>query len=110
MPFTAQQAGTAVGLAVLATVATSHSNALLGRGTEHVQALRDGYSLAFLCAAGFVFVGWIVAFLVLRGGSPWQPGRTPESVTDEPVASPNGVSVPEHPCSRTTSSGTASTG
>lgn len=76
---TAQQAGAAVGLAVLATVATSHSNVLLGRGTEQVQALRDGYSLAFLCAAGFVFAGWIVVFLVLRDGSPQQPrGRVRE--------------------------------
>ncbi|MDI3405811.1 MFS transporter [Streptomyces cavernicola] len=63
---TAQQAGAAVGLAVLATVATSHSNTLLSKGTEQVEALRDGYSLAFLYAAGFVFLAWLVTFFVLR--------------------------------------------
>ncbi|KUO22457.1 MFS transporter [Streptomyces dysideae] len=63
---TAQQAGAAVGLAVLATVATSHSNALLGEGRPEIPALRDGYSLAFLCAAGFVFAAWLVAFFALK--------------------------------------------
>ncbi|CAL9488437.1 putative MFS-type transporter EfpA [Streptomyces sp. enrichment culture] len=63
---TAQQAGAAVGLAVLATLATSHSNSLLGQGRPEVEALRDGYSLAFVFAAGFVFLAWCVTFLVLR--------------------------------------------
>ncbi|MCM2579044.1 MFS transporter [Streptomyces meridianus] len=67
---TAQQAGAAIGLAVLATVATSHSNTLLARGSEQVQAMRDGYSLAFLCAGGFVLLAWAVVFLMLRDASP----------------------------------------
>ncbi|MER8105651.1 MFS transporter [Kitasatospora sp. NPDC094016] len=75
---TAQQAGAAVGLAVLATVATSHSATLAARGVPRVQALRDGYSLAFLCAAGFVFLAWAIAFLVLRDGPGPQEADHPE--------------------------------
>jgi len=79
---TAQQAGAAVGLAVLATVATSHSNSLLDSGSSQIQALRDGYSLAFVCASGFVFVAWLVTFFVLRDAKQPEPAKaevTPES-------------------------------
>lgn len=63
---TAQQAGAAVGLAVLATVATRHSNSLISIGREQARALRDGYSLGFQLAAGFVLLAWLVTFLILR--------------------------------------------
>ncbi|MFE3452529.1 MFS transporter [Nonomuraea sp. NPDC059194] len=63
---TAQQAGAAVGLAVLATVATARTGSLLGQGTAAITALRDGYSLAFQIAAGFVFLGWAVTYVVLK--------------------------------------------
>ncbi|MET9673062.1 MFS transporter [Streptomyces sp. NPDC006482] len=63
---TAQQAGAAVGLAVLATVATTYSNNLIAEGTQQVQALRDGYSLGFQLSAGFVLAAWLVTFFVLR--------------------------------------------
>ncbi|WP_281403984.1 MFS transporter [Streptomyces genisteinicus] len=67
---TAQQAGAAVGLAVLATVATSRGNTLAAEGAEQVRALRDGYGLAFVVAAGFVFLAWLVVFFVLRDTAP----------------------------------------
>jgi MFS family permease len=51
---TAQQAGAALGLAVLAAVAAAHAGA--ATGLDPVEALRDGYSLAFLVAGGFVVV------------------------------------------------------
>ncbi|GAA3307198.1 MFS transporter [Nonomuraea dietziae] len=63
---TAQQAGAAVGLAVLATVATTRSGSLVAQGEEALTALRDGYSLAFQAAAGFVFVALIITYVVLR--------------------------------------------
>ncbi|MEU6073139.1 MFS transporter [Micromonospora sp. NPDC047074] len=62
---TAQQAGAAVGLAVLATVATARTDTLLGQGTPDLTALRDGYSLAFQVAAGFVLAGVLVTYLLL---------------------------------------------
>jgi MFS family permease len=63
---TAQQAGAAVGLATLATLAASRSNALIAKGTPHITALRDGYSLSFLVAAAFVAAAVLVALLMIR--------------------------------------------
>lgn len=90
---TAQQAGAAVGLAVLATVATSRSNTLVSEGTAQIQALRDGYSLAFVFAAGFVFLAWLVTFFVLRDKAPVAgagagesaPGGEDDAVRDNTV-------------------------
>ncbi len=63
---TAQQAGGAVGLAVLATLAASRTGDLLDEGAAPLSALRDGYSLAFLVAAGFVLASFVLAFLRLK--------------------------------------------
>lgn len=96
---TAQQAGAAVGLAVLATVATSHSNSLIQEGTAQAQALRDGYSLAFLYAAGFAFAAWIVTFFVLRDPK--------KSAPEEPAAPPEAPAAGGTPEARTEPTGTA---
>ncbi len=73
---TAQQAGAAVGLAILATVATAHSDSLISAGVAQAQALRDGYGLGFQLSAGLVFLAWLVTFLVLRDRpAPRQPER-----------------------------------
>ncbi|MEV4410756.1 MFS transporter [Catellatospora sp. NPDC049609] len=77
---TAQQAGAAVGLAVLATVAASHTATLLDGGADPVRALRDGYSLAFVVSAGFVLAGLAVALLI----RPQQPSPAAEQAA-EPV-------------------------
>jgi EmrB/QacA subfamily drug resistance transporter len=62
---TARLFGGALGLAVLATIATSHSNALLRHPTAAVhtanQALVSGFQLAFLCGGGIAAVGVLVA-------------------------------------------------
>ncbi|MER6633720.1 MFS transporter [Streptomyces sp. NPDC000987] len=81
---TAQQAGAAVGLAVLATLATSHSNTLLDQGRPQLQALRDGYSLAFVFAAGFVFLAWCVTFLVLKDAKEGTSAET-QAAADAPA-------------------------
>ncbi|MEU5314452.1 MFS transporter [Streptomyces sp. NPDC021562] len=83
---TAQQAGAAVGLAVLATLATSHSNTLLHQGRPQVEALRDGYSLAFVFAAGFVFLAWCVTFFVLRDPKEAAPAGAPAAAADTATA------------------------
>jgi MFS family permease len=51
---TTAQVGGALGLAVLATVATSHSNALKASGHPTAAALTSGYHLAFWIAAALV--------------------------------------------------------
>jgi predicted MFS family arabinose efflux permease len=63
---TAQQAGAAVGTAVLATLAASLTAVRVGGGAAMVSALRDGYSLAFLAAAGFVVAALLLAATLLR--------------------------------------------
>ena len=63
---TAQQAGAALGLAVLAAVAATHTAARQGDGVLPVAALRDGYSLAFLVAAGFVLGALLIALALTR--------------------------------------------
>ncbi len=64
---TARLMGGALGLAVLATIATAHSNALMHHPTAAVHtanaALVSGFQLAFLCAGGVAAVGMLVAFL-----------------------------------------------
>jgi EmrB/QacA subfamily drug resistance transporter len=63
---TAQQAGAALGLAVLASVAAAHTSARSAAGASTVVALHDGYSLAFLVAAGFVLGALLITVLALR--------------------------------------------
>jgi EmrB/QacA subfamily drug resistance transporter len=72
---TAQQAGGALGIAVLAAVAAAHTGPALG-----VAALRDGYSLGFLVAAGFILTALLLTAVLLR--------RKPE-----PTAMPSPVTV-----------------
>ncbi|GIE84868.1 MFS transporter [Actinoplanes regularis] len=63
---TAQQAGAALGLAVLAAVAASRSSARLAAGLPEPLALRDGYSLAFLTAAAFALGALLIVLTALR--------------------------------------------
>jgi EmrB/QacA subfamily drug resistance transporter len=63
---TSQQAGGALGLAVLAAVAAAHTAASSAAGHPLVESLRDGYSRAFLVAAGFVLTSMLLTALLLR--------------------------------------------
>ncbi|MEV4349870.1 MFS transporter [Actinoplanes sp. NPDC049596] len=67
---TAQQAGGALGLSVLAAVAAAHAE-----GSLHPAALHIGYTSAFLVAAGFVLAALALAAVLLRR-SP-QPSPAP---------------------------------
>jgi predicted MFS family arabinose efflux permease len=59
---TSYQVGSALGLAVMTAVATSHGADQLGNAA----ALTDGYSAAFLGAAGIAVVGALLAAALLR--------------------------------------------
>src|SRR5436190_4886727 len=63
---TTVQVGGALGLAVLATLSTSHSNALLSQGRSSAVALTGGYHLAFWIAAGLVVAALVAALALLR--------------------------------------------
>ncbi|HXA27484.1 MAG TPA: MFS transporter [Candidatus Angelobacter sp.] len=61
-----QQIGGALGLAVLATLATSRTHQLLAGGVGSAAALAGGYRLAFAIAAGLAIAAILVAVVVLR--------------------------------------------
>jgi MFS family permease len=63
---TSLQVGGALGLAILATLATSRTEDLLASGHSPASALTDGYQLAFLVAAGLVVGAVLLALTVLR--------------------------------------------
>ncbi len=67
---TSVQVGGAIGLAVLATLATERTNGLRAEGVSHASALNSGYHLAYLIGAALVGVAIVVALGVLRSEPP----------------------------------------
>ena len=63
---TTVQVGGAVGLAVLATLATSRTEGLRADGESVAAALNGGYHLAYLVGAALTVVAIVVAVVVLR--------------------------------------------
>ncbi|GAA2593458.1 MFS transporter [Actinomadura fulvescens] len=63
---TSQQIGSALGVAVLSTLAASKTERLLGQGHNQAEALTGGYHLAFTTAAGLLVAAFVVAMVVLR--------------------------------------------
>jgi EmrB/QacA subfamily drug resistance transporter len=64
---TSRLVGGTLGLAVLTTLATSHTNDLLASGTNQLDALTSGYRIAFLIGAGLCLAGTVAAATLLRG-------------------------------------------
>ncbi|MBV8944931.1 MAG: MFS transporter, partial [Solirubrobacterales bacterium] len=71
---TTQQVGGALGLAVLATLATTRTDALSAHGASSADALTGGYHLAFTIAAGLVLAAIAIGLVLLR------PARALEAV------------------------------
>jgi EmrB/QacA subfamily drug resistance transporter len=67
---TSVQVGGAIGLAVLATLATERTNGLLGDGESAASALNSGFHLAYLIGAALVAVAVAVALSVVRSPAP----------------------------------------
>jgi EmrB/QacA subfamily drug resistance transporter len=81
---TTQQVGGALGLAVLATLSTTHTNSLRAAGDSVASSLTSGYHLAFTVGLGLVTVAFVVAGALLR--SPREAGVVVEAARDaEPV-------------------------
>ena len=74
---TSYQVGSALGLAAMTAVATSQGADRLG----DLAALTDGYSAAFLGAAGIAVAGALVAAVLLR--TPTAPAPIPDTPADE---------------------------
>jgi EmrB/QacA subfamily drug resistance transporter len=97
---TSVQVGGAIGLAVLATLATERTENLVADGEPAAAALNSGYHLAYLTGAGLVLVAIAVAVSFLRARVPEgaaEPELVPE-VPAEPV--PGAATEPEAPSFR----------
>jgi EmrB/QacA subfamily drug resistance transporter len=66
---TTMQVGGAIGLAVLATLSSTHTKSLLASGHARAQALLAGYHLAFSIGAALVLASLVIALTVLRPGA-----------------------------------------
>ena len=87
---TTVQVGGAIGLAVLATLATERSDGLLAEGERTAAALTSGYHLAYLIGAALIAVAIVVAVAVLR------PDHAAEAVEEaEPAPSGAGPAYSE---------------
>jgi len=75
---TSQQIGAAVGVALLSTLAASHSGQLRHTGVAAAMALTSGYRLAFAVGAGLSAAALIVAAVLLRT-RPTTPVPSPAS-------------------------------
>jgi MFS family permease len=67
---TTVQVGGAVGLAVLATLATERTEGLIADGETAASALNAGYHVAYLIGAALVAVAIVVAMIALRPPAP----------------------------------------
>jgi EmrB/QacA subfamily drug resistance transporter len=63
---TSAQVGGAIGLAVLATLATGRTDALLDQGVANAEALNSGFHLAYLVGAALVAAALAIAVFALR--------------------------------------------
>ena len=63
---TSQQIGGALGLAILTTIATTHTDNLLASGEQRAQAFTSGYSYAFWAGVGFAALSAIATVFVLK--------------------------------------------
>jgi EmrB/QacA subfamily drug resistance transporter len=77
---TSRFVGAALGLAVLSTIAASHTHSELAAGTAAATALTDGFQLQFEVGALFCLAGAVAAMIMLR--------PRPESTVPEEVPGP----------------------
>jgi EmrB/QacA subfamily drug resistance transporter len=88
---TSAQVGGAIGLAVLATLATGRTEDLEAAGSSHEAALNSGFHLAYLVGAGLVAIALVIAVTVLRDVAPGEAGAPQEGdaeQADEPERQP----------------------
>jgi EmrB/QacA subfamily drug resistance transporter len=64
---TSQQIGGALGLAVLSSLATSHTSNLLTSGSGLKDALTEGFQVAFLGGAAIAALGFVLTLVLIKG-------------------------------------------
>jgi EmrB/QacA subfamily drug resistance transporter len=78
---TSQQIGGALGVAIMATMSTTHSETLLEEGRSQPEAFTSGYNWAFWVAASFMVAGAVITLAILRN----RDVPTSEQAAAEPV-------------------------
>lgn len=78
---TTQQVGGAIGLAILSTLVSTRTEAILAEGAPRLVALTGGYSAAFWIGSGFVATAWLLSIGMLR-----TPRPVEETDTTAPMA------------------------
>ena len=77
---TSQQVGGAVGLAILATIATTRTNHVLARGTSSLpHALTEGFQAAFLAGAIIAALGLLATLVLIRTRDSRAPHEMPQA-------------------------------
>jgi EmrB/QacA subfamily drug resistance transporter len=74
---TSMQVGGAIGLAVLATLASERTDGLLADGESTAAALNSGYHLAYLIGAALVLAAIVVAVIALKPAAVAEHGSEP---------------------------------
>ena len=82
---TTAQVGGAIGLAVLATLSTSHTGSLLAQGIAAPTALTSGFHLAFGIGAALVAIAIVLTATVIRPVATHQPESDMSKVLAEPA-------------------------
>ena len=82
---TSMQVGGAIGLAVLATVASERTNGQISAGASNLAALNSGYHLAYLIGAALVAVALAIAAIVLRAPAPMPAEAMAEGDSPSPA-------------------------
>jgi EmrB/QacA subfamily drug resistance transporter len=84
---TSQQIGGALGLAILASIASSSTSSALADGTRDMRvALTTGFADAFTVGAGFALAGAILAFVLISGRDSRQHAEAAQRGEVESVA------------------------
>jgi EmrB/QacA subfamily drug resistance transporter len=68
--------GSALGIAIVTTVAVARMEDVLEGGGAELSAITEGFQSVFVAAAGFAIVGALVALLLLKRGSTPEAGPT----------------------------------
>jgi EmrB/QacA subfamily drug resistance transporter len=76
---TSVQVGGAIGLAVLATLASERTDTVLARGESTASALNSGYHLAYLVGAGLIGVAIAIALTAFRAEPAAEAAEAPRA-------------------------------
>ena len=83
---TSQQVGGALGLAILAAIANSKTDNLIGDGVARAQALTEGFSTAMTVGAGFAIAGALMALFAISGRTSREHAEAAQRGEVEPAA------------------------